>query len=130
MRFQQNLCMQVKQKAAERDWTREQQALGKAQKAALGCAHPAASCSLCVTKGGACSAGTDPAACSFARLDASQHRRQPACPTPAASVCCRAAERVGSAATAGGNWVWNASSKATNALKGDAITVCFQLPPN
>jgi hypothetical protein len=61
---------QVKQKAAERDWTREQQALGKAQKAALG-----------------------------------------------------AAERVGSAATAGGNWVWNASSKATNALKGDAITV-------
>lgn len=35
----------------------------------------------------------------------------------------RAAERVGSAATAGGNWVWNASSKATNALKGDAITV-------
>ncbi len=34
----------VKQKAAERDWTKEQQVLGRAQKAALGCVcpHPAA----------------------------------------------------------------------------------------
>ena len=36
----------MKQKAAERDWTREQQALGKAQKAALGCVHAALLCSV------------------------------------------------------------------------------------
>jgi hypothetical protein len=60
----------VKQKAAERDWTKEQQVLGRAQKAALG-----------------------------------------------------AAEKVGTAASAGGNWVWNASNRASTALKGDAITV-------
>mmetsp|Transcript_19495 Transcript_19495/g.58933 ORF Transcript_19495/g.58933 Transcript_19495/m.58933 type:complete len:381 (-) Transcript_19495:390-1532(-) len=34
-----------------------------------------------------------------------------------------AAEKVGAAATAGGNWLWNAGSKAGNALKGDAIGV-------
>lgn len=61
---------QVKQKAAERDWTKESQALDRAQKSALG-----------------------------------------------------AAEKVGAAATASGNWLWNAGSKAGNALKGDAISV-------
>ncbi len=38
-------------------------------------------------------------------------------------MLCSAAEKVGTAASAGGNWVWNASSRASTALKGDAITV-------
>lgn len=36
---------------------------------------------------------------------------------------CRAAEKVGAAATASGNWLWNAGSKAGNVLKGDTISV-------
>lgn len=61
---------QVKAKAADRDWSKESQALGRAQKTAMG-----------------------------------------------------AAEKVGAAATASGNWLWNASNKAGNVLKGDAISV-------
>ncbi len=35
---------------------------------------------------------------------------------------------MGAAATAGGNWLWNAGSKAGSALKGDAISVSSPLP--
>lgn len=62
--------LQVKQKAAEKDWSKESQALDRAQKSAL-----------------------------------------------------EAAEKVGAAATASGNWLWNAGSKAGNVLKGDTISV-------
>jgi hypothetical protein len=115
-------CTQVKQKAAERDWTREQQALGKAQKAALGCVvHAADLRSVQQHKTSGCVVGPAACGCRLERL-ADEHRSAHTFCHGGRS-CYRAAERVGSAATAGGNWVWNASSKATNALKGDAITV-------